>query len=301
MNMLQTQEVRPLFVETSGFYVFKKDDYLRTNTRIGKRPYVVTLNKKEAIDIDEPEDFKFAQGMLKIDFNERKVGVESDKYFFDIANSNAPHKNIKHIGFDLDGVLIDSVPVMKIAWQSVCQVYGLNIDFEKYLRCVGMPFYDILSVLGVDECQFNEIKEVYDNVSLKNEDKILVYPGVVDSLIALQKEGLKLSVVTSKTIDRTKSILMRYFSGIDFDAIVTPESVRDKRGKPNPDQLLYAALMTGVDPYNSLYVGDMEVDRIASNRAGFNFIHAEWGYGDILSNNDIWFRSMTDLIDFLLN
>ena len=38
----------------------------------------------------------------------------------------------KLIGFDLDGVLIDSLPLMKIAWENCKIVFDFETKFESY-------------------------------------------------------------------------------------------------------------------------------------------------------------------------
>ena len=58
--MAQTQDIEPLFAETSGFYIFRKEDYLRTNTRINMPAYLVEITDLEGIDIDTEEDYKSA-------------------------------------------------------------------------------------------------------------------------------------------------------------------------------------------------------------------------------------------------
>ena len=36
------------------------------------------------------------------------------------------------------------------------------------------------------------------------------------------------------------------------------------------------------DPAETLYVGDMPTDREAADRAGIDYVHASWGYGEPL-------------------
>ena len=56
----RTQDIEPIFVETSGFYMFKKDVLTKHRRRIGFNPYVKEINSIEAIDIDTKEDYEFA-------------------------------------------------------------------------------------------------------------------------------------------------------------------------------------------------------------------------------------------------
>ena len=59
-DMAQTQDLEPVFAETSGFYIFRKEDYLQSNTRINKPEYPVEISELEGIDIDTEEDYNSA-------------------------------------------------------------------------------------------------------------------------------------------------------------------------------------------------------------------------------------------------
>ena len=60
-RVVRTQELTPMFVETCGFYAFRKNVWLEGNSRIGHNPFFVEVNHKEAVDIDTPDDYEFAQ------------------------------------------------------------------------------------------------------------------------------------------------------------------------------------------------------------------------------------------------
>lgn len=60
----RTQDIEPVWVETSGFYLFSKELFLNQNRRIGDRPYIAEVSGLEAIDIDEKKDYELAQRML---------------------------------------------------------------------------------------------------------------------------------------------------------------------------------------------------------------------------------------------
>ncbi|MBR1731343.1 MAG: acylneuraminate cytidylyltransferase family protein, partial [Ruminococcus sp.] len=52
-NIPRTQDLPPLFEETSGFYIYKSDVITKLNRRIGDKPYIVEVSEIESIDIDE--------------------------------------------------------------------------------------------------------------------------------------------------------------------------------------------------------------------------------------------------------
>lgn len=60
-NLPRTQDLKPIFQETSGVYVFTKEVFNKYHRRIGINPYIAELSYMEAVDIDEPEDFKLAE------------------------------------------------------------------------------------------------------------------------------------------------------------------------------------------------------------------------------------------------
>lgn len=60
-NVPRTQDLEPIFQETSGVYVFRKEVFLDYKRRIGRNPYIAELSYKEAVDIDNPEDFRLAE------------------------------------------------------------------------------------------------------------------------------------------------------------------------------------------------------------------------------------------------
>lgn len=59
----RTQDLEPIFVETSGFYIYKSEVINDMNRRIGNSPYVVEVGEIESVDIDEPEDFLIADAI----------------------------------------------------------------------------------------------------------------------------------------------------------------------------------------------------------------------------------------------
>lgn len=61
-NIPRTQDLPPLFMETSGFYCYT-EKVIRGGRRIGDHPYIVEVSEIESIDIDEAEDFMLADAV----------------------------------------------------------------------------------------------------------------------------------------------------------------------------------------------------------------------------------------------
>ena len=56
----RTQDIEPIWVETSAFYMFKKNIFIDYGRRIGMNPYIQEVSDEEAIDIDEEKDYRLA-------------------------------------------------------------------------------------------------------------------------------------------------------------------------------------------------------------------------------------------------
>ena len=63
-NLPRTQDLKPIFQETSGVYVFRKETFLKYRRRIGENPFIKEVSFKEAIDIDNPKDFDLAEKLV---------------------------------------------------------------------------------------------------------------------------------------------------------------------------------------------------------------------------------------------
>ena len=56
----RTQDMEPIWVETSAFFMFKKEIFTEHNRRIGYNPFIQEVSGIEAVDIDEKKDYDLA-------------------------------------------------------------------------------------------------------------------------------------------------------------------------------------------------------------------------------------------------
>jgi CMP-N-acetylneuraminic acid synthetase len=64
-NVPRTQDIEPIYIETSGFYLFEKQHFLSHESRIGLKPYFQEVSDLEAIDIDTKEDYELAMKLMQ--------------------------------------------------------------------------------------------------------------------------------------------------------------------------------------------------------------------------------------------
>lgn len=62
-NIPRTQDLEPLWMETSGFYIYRREVIKKLNRRIGDKPFIVEVKEIESVDIDEKEDFELAEAL----------------------------------------------------------------------------------------------------------------------------------------------------------------------------------------------------------------------------------------------
>ena len=70
-NIPRTQDLKPLYMETSGFYIYRKNIIEEHGRRVGFNPYLKEVNEIEAIDIDELGDFQIADAIISSGILER--------------------------------------------------------------------------------------------------------------------------------------------------------------------------------------------------------------------------------------
>jgi HAD superfamily hydrolase (TIGR01549 family) len=196
--------------------------------------------------------------------------------------------------FDLDGVLLHSQENMRQAWDVVLRKTAVNRPFEDYFALIGRPFKDIMAHLGVTT-DLERIEKIYMTASFDFLAQATFFPGVRETLAQIRDSGVKMGVVTSKDAPRTKAVLAQ----LDI-RFVSVQSPNDKfRGKPAPDHVLMAMAEAGEDPCDTLFVGDMETDWETARRAGIDYVHAGWGYGEPIESVHT-LHSISELPDHLL-
>lgn len=75
-NIPRTQDLPPLYEETSGFYIYRNEVMTKLNRRIGDHPFIVEVGEIESVDIYEPEDFMIADAIFNYLFAKKKEGSD---------------------------------------------------------------------------------------------------------------------------------------------------------------------------------------------------------------------------------
>ncbi len=181
---------------------------------------------------------------------------------------------IKTVLFDFDGVLIDSIDVMRYAWDSVKKEFNIKSNFEEYRNYIGLPFLNILEKLDIDLELRLAIKSHYSLITSKEKDKIKLNPYTIILLNWLHHNSINVGLVTSKDKLRTQELVNHFQLNIDLK--VTPELTN--KGKPDPEPIIFATKTFACETENTLFVGDMYSDLLTAKRAKCNYLHYVQGY-----------------------
>jgi N-acylneuraminate cytidylyltransferase len=63
-HLIRTQDLEPIYEENSCFYIFSKKINKKIKNRLGLNPMMFPMNRLEAADIDDIEDFYWAEFLL---------------------------------------------------------------------------------------------------------------------------------------------------------------------------------------------------------------------------------------------
>ena len=62
--LIPTQNLDPIYHENSCFYIFSRATNMKTKTRLGSNPMMFPIDRLESVDIDDMEDFYWAEFLL---------------------------------------------------------------------------------------------------------------------------------------------------------------------------------------------------------------------------------------------
>ncbi len=166
----------------------------------------------------------------------------------------------KAVLFDMDGVLINSMPNHVIAWQRSMAEFGIHMSLDDAYATEGARGVDTIRMMvkqqqgrDIDE---EEAQRMYDVKSRRFAELPLapVMNGVKGLLRKMKRDGLKIIVVTGSgqrpLIQRLTKEFPQY---ITEDHIITAYDV--KHGKPNPDPYLMGLERAGrLRPWEAIVV-----------------------------------------------
>jgi len=168
--------------------------------------------------------------------------------------------------FDLDGTLVDSLPVVERSWRCWAKSYG--VDPDAVLDFIhGKQAITTLRHFMPDKSEA-EIQAEFlrlEHIEATDLDGIRALPGAIELLEHLEANAIPWAIVTSGSIPVAHA--RHRAAGLPTpEVFVTAEQV--KHGKPQPDAYLLGAELLGLPPQMCLVVEDAQAGIQAGIAAG---------------------------------
>lgn len=171
--------------------------------------------------------------------------------------------------FDMDGVLIDSEPLWKIAMEAVFHSIGSNLTKQDFQKTVGLRLDEVIHFWfhheGWKNCTPQEIEAaIVSRMCELIKETGCPLPGVLDTLKFLKNQGLIIGLATSSYRILIETVLMQLNMHSYFD--FTHSAENEAFGKPHPAVYLSVANHFKVDPAKCLVIED-SLNGIISGKA----------------------------------
>ena len=184
--------------------------------------------------------------------------------------------------FDLDGTLLDTLEDLADSTNYIMRNFGHpERTLAEVRNFVGNGIRKLLERSAPKGTSSEEIDRMFEQFKeyygMHCADKTKPYTGIVELLDTLQKQGIKLAVVSNKADYAVKALCEQYFPGI-FD-----EAVGERVGiarKPAPDTVNEVLRNLQIEKSSAVYIGDSEVDVKTAQNAELSCIAVDWGFRD---------------------
>ncbi len=185
--------------------------------------------------------------------------------------------------FDMDGVVIDSNPYHKIAWEKFLNGQGVSFDdqlFDNVLSgrtgptSLRMLFGDDLSQENLD-LYLDEVDSNYQNI-LRQSDDIKPIAGVHAFLDKISGNGMRLALATSAPELNIELGLQKLKLENTFEHIVGKVDV--SHGKPHPEVYLRSLELLGMAAENCVVFEDSKAGIQSARSAGIQVVGIASGH-----------------------
>ena len=208
---------------------------------------------------------------------------------------------LKAVIFDMDGVLVDSMPYHADAWAAVFARVGIKIQREDIYKIEGSNHIGIIRLVFEKAGRIPEPEDFHKLAEEKKEiflkiNKATVFEGIYE-LIDILKNKYALAVVSGSDKAVVKELIGRFFPDT-FSVMVTGNDV--KEGKPSPLSYLKAVEMLKVRKEDCIVIENAPLGVESAKRAGLYCIAIPtYVEPELLKNADIVLPDHARLKEFM--
>ena len=190
-------------------------------------------------------------------------------------------KEIQAVFFDLDGTLIDTAPDMGGALNRLLAIHDRPTLAADAIRPHVSNGANVLIKLGfgdhISDEELAKLRQEYLDIYASHlAEESAPFPGMLQTLEAIEEKGLPWGVITNKPGWLTEPLLKQLNLWSRCVCVVSADTCAER--KPHPMPMFYACEVAGVTPENCLYVGDDLRDMQAGNAANMTTVAAAYGY-----------------------
>ena len=188
----------------------------------------------------------------------------------------------KHVIFDLDGTLLNTLEDLADAANWVCAQHGWPAHgVEEYKYFVGNGAAKLLErvvpegVPVTDGLRQVLLEEFGRRYGAHKSDKTTPYPGMPEAVRRLREAGLTLAVLSNKPHEAARPVVERYYPGL-FHRV--QGALPGVPVKPDPTLLRRLMAEMGASQWDTLFVGDSNVDIRTAKNGGLTSCGVLWGF-----------------------
>lgn len=190
-------------------------------------------------------------------------------------------KNTQAILFDLDGTLLDTAHDLGESLNNLLRAHHYpEIPLAQSRAAAGSGCKGLIKLgMNIDahDTRYPTLRaELLAHYQINLLNHLTFFPGMEKTLAFLEEKNISWGIVTNKPGKYTDQIVMHLALDKRAACIISGDSL--PHCKPHPDPLLHACRLLKQRPQDCLYIGDSEIDVLASKAAGMPVLTALYGY-----------------------